>query len=618
MNKRKQLLQIGFWFYVLNTIPLLLIASRYFNYITDVDGFFTASYIASATISHFMSLSLVGYLLFIPLVLLFPYRKVAWISASIIATLGLCLLTIDTFVFDLYRMHINSFILELVFGGAASQIFKFHSSQYLMMAGTLLLYVSILFSSSYFFFKSTIATNIKRKFLAVTISLFFLLILFSHLTHAWAAAANYSPITKSSRFYPLYFPTTSDNLIYSLNLISEEEKKANLQLFNNQDIKTLNYPKHEILAEDSIKTNIILIILDSWHYKSFDSIITPNIYKFSKESEVYNHHYSGDNGTRTGIFSLFYGIPGLYWYNVLATHTSPVLIDQSLKNNYVIEAYPSAKITSPPFNKTVFSKVKNISVETKGRETYQRDAQLTENWLNFSEIDSIKGNQQPFFSFLFYDALHGYAHPSDYKGPFQPEWPYVKFELLNNDLDPTLFLNLYNNSAHFLDSLVGRVLNDIKSKGLLENSWIIITGDHGQEFNDNKKNYWGHGSNHTQAQLQVPLIIHKPNNSTKQYSHWTSHYDIVPTLMQEVFKVKNPIFDYSTGLNLKDTSNRENLIVGSPDIFSIIQKPNKINTVFYNGTFEITDFNLNTIPDAKLDVNIIDSILNRSNSFYQK
>ncbi|MDG1477932.1 MAG: sulfatase-like hydrolase/transferase, partial [Vicingaceae bacterium] len=491
-------------------------------------------------------------------------------------------------------------------------------TQYLLVIGGFLGITAISFSVAYFFFKSNFVLKLKSKQLYLTIISFLILVLFSHITHAWAAAANYSPITKASRFYPLYFPTTSDNLIYSLNLISEEEKNANLLLFKENDHKNLNYPKQPIQGKDSVKTNIILILIDSWYYKSFNSTVTPNIYNFSKKCDVYNQHYSGDNGTRTGVFSLFYGLPGIYWYNILATHTSPVLIEELIKNNYNIEAYPSAKITSPPFNKTIFSNVKNISIETKGQETYHRDAQLTENWLQFSLNDSIRKNNNPSFSFLFYDMLHGGYHPPSYKGPFQPEWPYPKFELLNNDLDPTEFLNLYQNTAFYLDSLVGRVLIDIENKGLLENSWIIITGDHGQEFNDNKKNYWGHGSNHTKAQLQVPLIVYSPNSKKQHFNHWTSHYDIAPTLMQDVFKVKNPIFDYSIGLNLKDTSNRESLIVGSPDIFSIIQKPNKINTVFYNGTFEITDFSLNSIPEAALNVNVIDSILTRSNSFYIK
>ena len=126
MSSRKKLLHIGFWFYIFNTITLLIIALRYTKYITDVEGILSKSYLIAATISHFMSLSLLGFFIFIPLILIFPNKKFAWIIAGIISTLGLSLLTIDTFVFDLYRMHINRFVLELVFGGAAGQIFQFH------------------------------------------------------------------------------------------------------------------------------------------------------------------------------------------------------------------------------------------------------------------------------------------------------------------------------------------------------------------------------------------------------------------------------------------------------------------------------------------------------------
>ncbi|MCC8153005.1 MAG: sulfatase-like hydrolase/transferase [Tannerellaceae bacterium] len=38
-----------------------------------------------------------------------------------------------------------------------------------------------------------------------------------------------------------------------------------------------------------------------------------------------------------------------------------------------------------------------------------------------------------------------------------------------------------------MDSLIGEVFSALEEKGMLENSVIIITGDHGQEFNENKE-----------------------------------------------------------------------------------------------------------------------------------
>jgi hypothetical protein len=40
-----------------------------------------------------------------------------------------------------------------------------------------------------------------------------------------------------------------------------------------------------------------------------------------------------------------------------------------------------------------------------------------------------------------------------------------------------------------------------------DNTIVIITADHGQEFNENKLNFWGHNGNFTKYQTQVPLII---------------------------------------------------------------------------------------------------------------
>jgi hypothetical protein len=296
---------------------------------------------------------------------------------------------------------------------------------------------------------------------------------------------------------------------------------------------------------------------------------------------------------------------------------SPVFIDLLLKNNYQVKTFTSASLIAPPFDRTIFRKIENLNVETKGNSACDRDIQITYDWLAVTEKYSSNADSQPIFSFIFYDALHAISHPSDFKGPFQPEWDYAKYELLNNDLDPTPFLNLYKNSVYFLDSLVGKILFDLKVKGLLDNSWVVITSDHGQEFNDNKKNYWGHNGNYSAAQMQVPLLIYKPGGNHKVYNHWTSHYDIVPTIMTELFHCKNPIADYSIGKCINDTTNRDWLLVGSSDNFAILQ-PNRINTVYFNGTFDITDCQLNPIKDAKLQTDLINRIMYISKSFYNK
>lgn len=612
MNLRKELLKKGFWYFIFNTIFLLIIAIKYFRYINNVENIGTFLYLLIATISHFISLSFILYIPYVIIISIFPNKKTSWISASVLSTIGTIFLLLDSMIFDLYRMHINKFTLELVFGGNATQIFEFSAKQYFIVISIITLLLGFFFTLSYFFFNWK-KTNILKggKWVVITTVIFMFT---SHVTHAWADANSYIPITKSSRYYPLYFPTTSKSFMYKLNLVDEEAKKKNIILFSSSEKNILNYPKSEIICDSTSNTNIIFLLLDSWYYKAYDSITAPNIYEFSKKCEVFNHHYSGSNGTRTGVFSMFYGIPGILWDDILATQTSPILMDVLQKNHYTIQTYPSASISNPPIDRTVFGKIDNVNITTEGRYSYDRDIQLTKNWIN--DLDQIEKSENPFFSLLFFDAMHAILHPPTSRAPFQPAWDYPKYEVLHNNIDETPFLNLYKNSLFFVDSLVGVVLNEIKERGLLENSWIFITGDHGQEFNDNKKNYWGHNGNYSAAQMQIPFMLYTPDKKNKTYNHWSSHYDLVPTMLTDIFNCKNDIFDYSIGQHLRDTTERSWMIVGSSDNYAILQD-NKITSVYFNGTFDITDGSLNTIKNAKLQNDTINMIMKKVNTFYK-
>jgi len=610
---RKLLLKQGAWVFLLISPLYILIATRYFSYFSDAGNLTTLGYLTILTLGHFITLAFLTYvLLYVPLVLIFPNKTFAWIWVAISASFGLIILVIDTFVFGLYRFHINSYTLELLFGGAGGQIFEFNIFQYVLMGGLIIiLLVVLLFSSNKLFKRQQIKPFKGGKWIVLTV---FLMVILSHFFHAWADAKNYKPITKSSHYYPLYHPTTSKKLMLKLGLV-DSISDNNVDMSSSDENKSLNYPQSPLLADSTSKTNILIILLDSWYYKIFTPEVMPNISNFSKRCEVYNHHYSGSNGTRTGVFSIFYSIPGIYWNDVLASNTSSIMVDMLLKNDYQIKTLTSASLISPPFHRTVFSRVKNLNIEVKGEKSYDRDIALTNQWISFTK-EMEENPKKPVFGFLFYDALHAIAHPAKFRGPFQPEWEYAKYELLNNDTDPTLFLNLYKNAAYFVDSLVGVVLRDMEQKGLLKNTYIVITGDHGEEFNDNKKNFWGHNGNYTDAQMQIPLMIYKPNGEHKVYHHWTSHYDLAPTIFTDVFHCKNKFSDYSMGKYINDSTGRNILIVGSNDNFAIIQ-PGRITSISFDGSFDITDDHLNDIPGEKLDTKLLNNVMKSSNVFYK-
>ncbi len=615
---RRDALHLGGWFFLLNSIFVLLIALRYARHPSPLEGFWTWLYIGPATLSHFISLTFLPYiLLFVPVALLIPRRSVLAVWGAVIVAVGLGVIGIDTFVYDFYRFHINSFALELVFGGAGTDIFYFHYTQYLLVASVVGV---LLFIEIYAFRKLDTLRRASRliggRCILVTVAV---MLFFSYSMYGWADMTGYRQIVRITDSFPLYFPTTANMLLHKYGIKSIGQDCIDLIRTDSDTPRELNYPIAPIMTDTILdsKMNVLIVLLDSWSTRVFDETTMPHLTSFANEGIRFNKHYSGSNGTRSGVFSIFYSIPGIYWYDMLASGKSPVLIDHLKANNYKTGIFTSASLTSPPFDKTVFAEIENLRLRTEGPSSFHRDKVITEDWLGFTEQLSDSDSSKPFFGFLFYDALHPNTVPKDYDGPFQPSVRYTPYGNLSDDMDVEPMWNLYRNIAWYEDSLVNVVLEDLREKNLLDNTIVIITGDHGQEFNENKKGYWGHNGNYSAIQIGVPFMMKWPGMEPQVYDHWTSHYDIVPTLMQNMFGSINPVTDYSVGKNLFDFSDRKWLLVNSHDHCGIIEE-DRITIIHSDCAYDITDLNLDYISDAKLDTVLMNEVIGQVNRYYYK
>lgn len=76
---------------------------------------------------------------------------------------------------------------------------------------------------------------------------------------------------------------------------------------------------------------------------------------------------------------------------------------------------------------------------------------------------------------------------------------------------------LYFKQAEYADRYVGRVLNDLKRKGLYDNSLIIITSDHGQSLKE-KDHRWLYHMHYLYDELiRVPLMVKYPKSKKEEY-----------------------------------------------------------------------------------------------------
>lgn len=608
IESRRNLLQVGVLWVLLNTILLYILSFHFYLPFTPENlGVVDSFYLYSFTFVQFFLLAFIPFLIvYVPSILLTTKHRslCGCLLGSFTFTLFIIFIVVDAYVFSLYRFHLNKTVYEQMEGPGAGQVFELSAQIYLLALVVFLFLIAL--EISLFSLSRKIHNLLGEKKMWCLCGFISLLFVFVNVVHIVSSYKNYRQITLLDSYLPGPNPINLNKTLNSLGL--DTPKLIDVSFVN----KHYKYPLHPIIDKPSYK-NVVFIVLDSWTYNSLNAINCPNIYQFSKSSSVFTHHYSGGNCTRNGIFSAFYGLPGVFWYDFKDQHIEPVMMREFKKNHYDVKLFPSASLQNPAFDDNIFFSYKSQCNAAKGDKAWQRDDFLTHSfiqYLNHRDVDT------PFFAFLFYDSLHSMILPDNYKAKFSPTWSFPNYAVLNNNTNSTPFYNLYKNMLWYLDGLVSNVLENIKKKGLLDNTVIIITGDHGQEFNENHKNFWGHNGNFSSYQLQVPFIYYEPNKTPITIGRWTSHRDIVPTIMESVFGVENPSSDYCLGNNIFKESDCDFQQVDGYNGLAIIDADGTINNVNFNESWCINDSKLNLLINKPFPFDKYNKFIKSTRSFY--
>lgn len=607
---RRILLKAGIWFSLINSIFFLLLATRYYSYLDESVIAEKPIYILFTTIVHSIILSFIPFVfIFLPITILTKNKTKSAIAASVGQTIITILFTIDAVIYSSYRFHFNKYVMEQVFAPGATQVFELSPKLYILTFALLTIFIIIELSLFKVSYKLANRYNVKSIYIILGILAFSFSL--SNIFHIYYKAHQDRAIMSFDRCLPFYAPFDINKPLSMVGLA--EELPSYATSFKQQ---RYNYPKSELTSNPTGK-NIVMVVLDSWRYDILNEATMPNIYNFSKIAERYHNHYSGSNGTKSGMFSLMYGMPAVF-FNDFANHTiPPALMQVLLASDYDVRLFPSASLRNPPLDNTAFSLYYDQCDATEGDKAWQRDRNLANNFMKYvAERDTTK----PFYALLFFDSLHSMIEPEDgNKLPFQPAWSYPKYATLNKNSDPKEFLNLYKNMAFYIDKIMGDVFAQMKNLGLMENTIIIITADHAQEFNENGKGYWGHNGNYSRQQLHVPLLYFDASRGSADIDKWTSHYDVAPTLMQEVMGVTNPASDYAFGASLHDsTYSRQTLLVDSYIGYGIIDEEGYITNIYYDGDYEIYDSKMNIELKRSFNQELYDQYYNQIEDFFAK
>ncbi len=470
----------------------------------------------------------------------------ALLAATAVGLTGLtqALLYADRLIRNMYGFHINGFVIDLVTTPGGINALGADWSTRLTAAGIVSLLVTAqAVAYGWVMWRSPLETAASRNPWRWALLALILLSTGERVAYAYSSASNYQPILFASEHYPLYQPLTMRRLAKRLGIASRTEGAQSLR----QKEGALAYPLKPLqVAAPSAPLNIVWLVAESLRFDMLDPKIMPRLWAFSNDALRLEKHFSGGNLTQMGVFSMFYGLYGSNWFPMRAAQRAPVLMDVLQQQNYQFALHTSQRFTYPAFDKTVFVNMRPEDMHPLegGAPAWQRDAKNIDDIFAF--IDR-RDPSRPFMSYMFFESTHApYDFPQD--GAIASPW-LENFNYLTADFatQTPQIKNRYVNAAHHVDGQIGRVIDHLKAKGLLERTVVIVLGDHGEEFMERGR--WGHSAEFNRFQTGTPAVIRVPGQVPRVVTGITSHLDIPATLMP-LLGVKNPPSDYSHGYDL--------------------------------------------------------------------
>ena len=338
-------------------------------------------------------------------------------------------------------------------------------------------------------------------------------------------------ITHLARLFPLYAPVPMDDLASRvLGVPRSRPGTVELEGF------ALDYP-HEMpeVPPGGPRPNVLVLVIDCLRKDMLAPETTPHLWTWSQsDCRRFEDHVSGGNSTRFGIFSLLYGLHGSYWFPFLAARRGPVLVDELARRGYDFGVYGSASMNYPELRATAWSAIPDaVHDRFPAAEPWRRDemagAELSA-W-----VREHADGEKPFFGFLLLDSPHQtYSFPPD-ATPFTPCAPDLDYMAMTRNEGPEPEVlegvrNRYKNAVYHADQVVGAILDDLAAAGLADDTLVVVTGDHGEEFRE--CGFFGHTSAFTRPQLEVPFLLRGPGIPGGVETRPTSHVDFPSTLLE--------------------------------------------------------------------------------------
>lgn len=335
---------------------------------------------------------------------------------------------------------------------------------------------------------------------------------------------------------------------------------------------------HERLAlaalppSDPKAPNVLLIVMDTVRAQElslygYSRPTTPNLERLAKTGVVFDRAISTAPWTLPSHASMFTGrFPhelSVGWWNPL-DNKYPTLAEVLSSQGYLTAGfvgnlwYCNSELGLNRgflhYEDYVFSvgaliRSSELARTIAGKEAFQRATgyydelgRKTAAEVNQSFLSWIsQANGRPFFVFVnYYDAHHPYLPPDPFATKFGAKAPWRnpskveasrKSKVTFSSQETQAEVRAYDESITYLDYEMGLLFDALKKRGLLENTLLIITSDHGEQIGEH--DLFLHSTNLYRQLLNVPLVISFPSRvpEGKRVQSPISLRDIAATVM---------------------------------------------------------------------------------------
>jgi uncharacterized protein len=569
-DRVSRLISWGHWFMVANIVLAMAMSVRYI-FAKDIDGtLVSALYLVLTLVGHLGLLGIVSYIIVLfPLTFVFPSSKAMRAIGAFVATSAIIALLIDGSIYQNYQLHLNLLVFDL-------SGFSLDNS---IGWGTISLFLLALLTV-----EVTLANLIWKRLAMIrqwnignrVAGIFFTAFIASHLIHIWADATLYQPVLSYDRVFPLSHGSTARGLLTKYGISVDDIKRKEINIGNNP--KNITYPLKPLQCSEQSANNLLFITLATANHDFVTPSIMPGLSQFADDSIVAKQHISTSLDPKLAKFNIQTGLPAQY-ENVFT----------SKKHQYPLQQ----KASSGGLVRQVYS---NETGDFSQQSAAALDQNNATKLINFLSASTGSG---------YYADITLYSSQElDSPAGFMP---LVELNNVSSLSAPERVLaQQYLRSLSYIDQLISKIIANVD----LSNTTVVVTANRGMDLTA----LYNSSNQYSKVNLHVPLIISLPGTANVTINKLTSHYDVLPTLLQHHFGCVNPSQNYSVGNDLLSTLANDLIYIGANNEFAIYQNK-QIAEINRHGDFKFYDSQYRPIDNGHLPFQQIINLMAKQRRF---